>query len=196
MKKTTATTKECTIVYPELFEPSSYKEEPAAYKAVFLFDEDDDLSEIKNAIEAAAQRKFPNKAAGFYALLQNPLRDGNLKAITEDGDVDPGSFYFNRHFISAKTKYQPDVVNVYREPLTEGDVYGGCRVRAFLNFYGYEYMGKRGIGCSLNAVVKIADGDPIGGGRVNLDQAFEGVFVDKPRLEFSEAGNEVEDIGI
>ena len=194
--KPTVTIPECTIVYPELFEPSSFKDSAETYKAVFLFDEGTDLSAIEAAIQAAAERKFPNKSAGFYSLLDSPLRDGTEKSRNEDGEIDEGSFYYGRRFINAKTKFRPDVVNIYKEPLKPDEIYGGCRVRAFLRFFGFEYMGKRGVSSSLGAVVKIADGDPIGGGRVSLEQAFEGVFVDKSRLEFSEAGNDVEDIGI
>ena len=55
---------------------------------------------------------------------------------------------------TASSKQQPFVVNV--------------------NFFAYNSAGKKGIGCGLNGVQKVRDGEPLGG-RVTAQDAFQAV---------------------
>ena len=56
--KTLALTPECTIVWPDLFEPVAFKESEELYRALLLIKKDQDLSKLKLAIQAAAYKKF------------------------------------------------------------------------------------------------------------------------------------------
>jgi len=172
-------TPECVIVYPSLFEPSSYAKEEPTYSATFLISQDEDISELKEIMRNAAYGRFGTQIQ--LKSLHYPLRNGTTeKATDENGNVDKDNFYYNRWFLRAKSKWQAPVVNVYNEIIqNESDIYGGCIVRAYLSFYGYDYMGKKGIGCGLRAVCKIEDGEPLGSGRINTAEVFEKFLQDK-----------------
>ena len=51
-------TPECTLVYPALFEPASFKSEEAVYSGTFLISKAHDISEMRNAVKAAATAKW------------------------------------------------------------------------------------------------------------------------------------------
>ena len=176
-KNPQALTPECRIVYPDLLVPTSFKDSEQQYRATFLIGKHADISELTEAIQNAAELKFPGKPTGFYATLRTPIRNGDEKAEDENGTLDKGSFFYNNLFISTKSKYQPGLIDVYGDPITDpAQIYGGCLVRASLRFYAYEYLGNRGVGVVLLAVIKIADGEPIGGGRVDPKVAFADII--------------------
>jgi len=198
---TIALTPRATIVYPALFEPEAFKSQEPVYKATFLIDKSEDISGLRNAIKAAAIKKWPSKPSDFYTKLQLPLRNGDAKAVDEHGKPDKSNFYWNRIHFNAKSKWAPQVVSVYNEPITNPEeIYGGCIVQAYVSFYGYDYMGKLGVGTGLRAVCKVDDGDPLGGGRIDTASAFNSIikeketFVDNPpdfnSKEYNETGQQ------
>ena len=193
-RKTDALTPDGKIVWPALFEPESYNGSDPYYKAVLLFERDADFTEIKQAIAEAAAKKFPGKDKEFYKKLRKPLREGNEKAVNEHGLQDTESFYYNRLFMNVKSKYQPQIVDKYNQPITDPDViYGGCIVRAYLSFFGFDHLGNKGISTSLRAIVKVDDGEPIGGGKIDTSTVFAGVIQEVPKLS-SEAFAMADDI--
>jgi|GEM_PF-1265726 len=168
-------TPECILVYPNLFEPAAFKNEEPTYSATFLIKKSADLTDLRNAVKAAAVQKWGQQVS--MGSLRYPVRDGNEKAIDENGNQNKDNFYYNHYFIRAKSKWQPPVVNIYNYPINnENDIYGGCIVRAYLAFYGYDYMGNKGIGCGLRAICKIEDGEPLGGGRINTAEVFGSII--------------------
>jgi hypothetical protein len=174
---TLALTPEATIVWPDLFEPISFNGGDEQYRATLLIEKDADLTLLVQAINAAARKKFPGQPEQFYKQLRKPIRKGAEKAVDDNGNPAPESFYHNRYFINVKSKYQPHIVNLHNEPITDpNDIYGGCVVRAYLSFFGYDHAGNTGVSCSLRALVKISDGDPIGGGKVNTGAVFASVI--------------------
>jgi hypothetical protein len=180
MENTTYRTPPCTIVYPELFEPKAFNNGEPKYSAVFLLSKDIDRAPLWEAIKAAAVRKFGGQILENMKSLRIPIRDGDEKAVDKTGKVDKESFYFGNNFISAKSKFKPQLINLYGDPVeNESEIYGGCTVQAIFNFYGYSYMGD-GVACGLQAVCKVGDGEPIGSNRVNTTEAFQGVIKDKP----------------
>ena len=181
---TVALTPECIIVYPALFEPESYGNSEPNYKAKFLIDKDKDISALRNAIRAAAIKKWPSKSDEFYTKLDLPLRNGDSKATDENGNPDKSNFHYGRIFFNAKSKYQPQVVSIYNELITDpNEIYGGCVVQAYISFYGYDYMGKMGVGAGLRAVCKVADGDPLGGGRIDTASAFNSIIKERETFQ-------------
>lgn len=180
---TVALTPEATIVWPDLFEPISFKGGEEHYRALLLIEKDADLTPINEAIRAAMLKKFPGQSEDFYERLRKPVRNGAEKAIDDNGNPDCESFYYNRYFINVKSKYQPQIVNIYNEPITNpDDLYGGCIVRAYLSFFSYDHAGNTGVSCSLRALVKVADGDPVGGGKINTGSVFAGVIQTKQNV--------------
>ena len=170
---------ECTLVYPSLFEPSSFKNEDPTFSATFLIPKSADLQPIREAVKAAAFGKWGTGIS--LSSIRMPVRDGDEKAIDENGNVNKDSFYYNQWFIRAKSRWQPSIVNIYNMAITDPqEIYGGCVVSALLSFYGYDYMGNKGVGCGLRAVCKIEDGEPIGSGRVNTGDVFKHLIQDAP----------------
>jgi hypothetical protein len=176
-----ALTPEAIIVWPHLFEPTSFNDSEEYYRALLLFEKDVDFSTLHAAVRAAALKKFSAINDEDFKNLRKPIRRGSEKAVDKTGGIDKESFYFNRYFINAKSKFQPQIVDIYNAPITdETAIYGGCIVRAYLSFFGYDFAGNLGVSCSLRALIKIDDGDPLGGGKIDTGAAFAGVIKERP----------------
>ena len=50
------------------------------------------------------------------------------------------------------------------EILDPNEVYSGCYGRVSVIFYPYNASGSKGIACGLNNVMKVAEGERLGGG--------------------------------
>lgn len=125
------------------------------------------LNAVKSALEAA-KAQFAEKYGGgkVPANLKLPIHDGD-KERPED-PVYAGCFYLN-----ASSDLQPGIVDNSRPPqkiTNPDDFYSGCYGRAFVNFFPFNNQSK-GIGCGLNHVQKLEDGERLGG-RADLDTAF------------------------
>jgi hypothetical protein len=178
-KDTFAVTPECIIVYPSIFEPESFKGGEEKYRGQLLIDKTADISALKAAIIAAIRMKFPGKDKEFLKTLRHPIRDGAEKAVDKDGKPDPTSFYYNRLFMTVKSDFQPQIVDKFNQPILDPKaIYGGCRVVVAVSFFGYSHLGNHGVSSSMRAIMKIADGDPIGGGRLDTGQVFA-AYIDK-----------------
>lgn len=173
MKDTQCVTPECVVLWPSVFEPESFSGGEEKYRCVLLFDKGTDLKPLNQAIMAARDKKFMGKDKTFLKSLRYPIRDGAEKALDLKGNSDPQSFFYERKYLSAKSNYQPQVIDPFNRAIVDPkEIYGGCRVVALLDFYGYDHLGNRGISCSLQALMKKADGTPIGGGKVDTLSAF------------------------
>lgn len=76
--------------------------------------------------------------------------------------------------VTASAKQQPVIVGLdMQNILNPAEVYSGCYVRASVNMFAYNSNGNKGIGCGLNAVQKIEDGEPLSM-RVSAEEAFGG----------------------
>lgn len=59
------------------------------------------------------------------------------------------------------------IVDANKLPITEpSELFSGCYGRAIINFYGYDTQGNKGISAGLNGIMKLHDGEPLGGGIV------------------------------
>jgi len=180
--ETMVMTPECTIVYPSLFEKTAFKDAEPNYAATFLIPKTEDIKVLRNACRIAAFKKWGQNVQ--TQQLRSPLRDGDQKAIDENGNVDRTNFYFGNIFLRAKSKYEIPIVNIYNDEIKDpNEIYGGCIVRAYVQFFGYDFMGNRGISAGLRAVQKVADGDPIGAGRINPTEIFKDFAKPKPDFE-------------
>ena len=57
--------------------------------------------------------------------------------------------------------------------INRADLYSGCYARVSINFFAYAQNGNKGIGCGLNCIQKIEDGEPLSGA-VSAAEAFGG----------------------
>ena len=125
-------------------------------------------AEIERAKQEGAQKAFNGN---IPPQCRTPLYDGD--GYRQSGEAF-GEECRGCMVITASAKQQPVVVGLdMQNILNPADVYSGCYIRANINFFAYNSNGNKGIGCGLNAVQKIEDGEPLGG-RVSAEEAFGG----------------------
>lgn len=124
----------------------------------------------------------------FNAALQNAIIQGqqkglwgaalpsNFKVPLRDGDAEcaeKGEEYAGHWFLNASSTRRPQIVDINRNDIwEESDVYSGCYARVCINLFPFNQKGNRGIGCCLEAVQKICDGEALGGVPVDVNEAF------------------------
>lgn len=150
-------TPEIICSYPYLFEVSDYT---GKFGLSIPIPESDtsSIKKVKAAIKAAVVNKWGDKdVKNLGKKIASPLRNGN----EEKGDDE---VYQDTIFFSANSTRRPGVVNSALEPIMDiEEVYPGCIVRASVNFFAYDYKGKKGIAAGLQNVMKVRDGEQIGG---------------------------------
>lgn len=167
-----------TISFPHVFKSTATKNEKGevGYDVQIIIPKTQrkDIRELLLAIKKVGEAKWGAK----WKSVKTPLRDGDDEAdeLTEDGST-KGEKYPERKgafFLNARTNKPVGVYDRQRELITDpGDLYGGCKGRISVTFYPYSKSGNTGIGAGLNGVQKIADGEPIGGGRPSLESMFD-----------------------
>lgn len=144
------------LSYCNLFRPVTFGNNEPKYSVSVLIPKTDTetLQKIENAMQAAIQE---GAAKGMFSRKPS-LSDGPLK----DGDRTDDVNYKNHMFVSARSKYAPNIVDKNRDPiLDENEVYSGCYARVSLVFYPYNHPLRKGVGCALGNVQKLADGEPL-----------------------------------
>ena len=181
-------TPEIICSFPYLFEKSDYT---GKYGMSIPIPESDKefMKKIKTLIGNAAENKWGKASRKKIGKkIVSPLRNGN----DEKGDDE---VYQDTIFFSANTGKRPGVVDKALQPIMDQDeIYPGCVVRASVNFFGYDYKGKKGVACGLQNVMKVRDGEQIGGSSNPEDDfgEFKGDVETPPAR--SETETETEDI--
>lgn len=162
--------------YAHVFEPYSADGEGKEKYSVSLIIKKSDKDTIK-AIEAAiAAAKEEGKGSKFGGKIPN-----NLQVSFRDGDEEreDDEVYADCMFVNANSNRKPGVVGTERddfgdlEPITdEEEFYSGCYGRATINFYAYNFNGKKGIAAGLGNLQKLEDGDRLGGGGASAQSDF------------------------
>lgn len=151
-------TKKIRINYPCLFEPkkSELSDEKRYSVAILIPKNDiDTVEQINEAIKIEKQKGLDLYKYIDLGDIKLPLRDGDL----EKSDI---TEYKNHYFINATSKYKPGIVDKKLNEITdEKEIYPGCYARVSINFYHFNKNGQVGVGCGINNLQKIADGDYI-----------------------------------
>ena len=171
------------LSYVRLFEPQVTENGDERYSVSILIPKDDKetLRKIKAAIDAAIQDGIKSKWGGkLPPNLKKPLRDGDT-----DRPDDPA--YAGHYFINASSVTKPGIAKPigkgpdgkmrFQEITDSTEVYSGCYARVSLNFYPYNKNGNKGVGAGINNVVKVQDGEYLGG-RARLEDEFADVDFD------------------
>lgn len=131
---------------------------------------------IKAATEAGKNTVFKGKVP---ANLKTPLRDGDEDRPDDDNYA--GCFFVNAN--SSGKRPRPGILDRYKQPITdEEQFYSGCYGIASVNFYAYDTAGNRGIACGLNNLMKVRDGDFLGG-RASAESDFEEVELEDEDID-------------
>lgn len=146
--------------YVHVWEPAAISEGGEKKYSVSLIIPKSDtktVGAIKAAIDNALKAGVGKFGGKIPAVYKNPLRDGDAERPDDEAYV--GSFFLN-----ANCKTKPGVVNAMRKPIeNEDEFYSGCYGYASITFYAFNTNGNKGIACGLNNLMKIADGEPLGG---------------------------------
>ncbi len=174
MTETAVTTGRARLSYEHLFKPYAHQQGQEEKFSVTILVPKSDVatkSRIDAAIAAATQAGISKCWNGAKPpIVAIPVYDGDGVRPTSGepfGEECKGCWVF-----TASSKQAPQVVDLQLNPIINpSEVYSGCYARVSVNFFPYNSNGKRGIGCGLNAVQKLDDGEPLGG-RISVEEAF------------------------
>lgn len=138
---------------------------------------------INAAIQVAVAGKWNGARPPQPAL---PIYDG-------DGVRPNGEAFSNEcrgHWvITGSNERQPEIVDININPIINPtEIYSGMYARVAISFFGYFNSGKKGIGCSLESVQKIADGEPLAGTVWSAADAFGSGMATAPVQGFPAPG--------
>lgn len=122
--------------------------EDGKYSIQIIIPKDDpQVKKIKAVIKKAAEEKFGSSVK--MGMLKLPLRDGDEEREGEE--------YEGCYFINANSTRKPGIVNRNNEPADQDDLeeycYSGAYFHASVNFYGFNFEGKKGVAVGLNNVM-------------------------------------------
>jgi len=145
--------------YAHVFTPQAAQEGGTPKYSVSIIIPKSDKETVEKINKAIEQAKEENKAVWGGTVpkgLKGGLRDGD-----EEKD-DPA--YANSYFINANSSQKPGVVDAdLNAILDQSEFYSGCLGRASISFFAYNSNGSKGVGCGLNNVQKLEDGEKLGG---------------------------------
>jgi hypothetical protein len=162
------------LSYANLFTPRAHAMggEPK-YSTTILVPKSDTATKqcIDAAIAAATEDGVQRRWGGVKPpLVPIPVYDGDGTRPSDGmpfGDECKGHWVF-----TASSKQAPEVVDQNLNPIIDqSQVYSGMYARVSCTFFPYAVHGKKGIGCGLGNVQKLADGVPLGG-RTTAEEDF------------------------
>lgn len=155
--------------YVHVFTPASVSEgDDKKYSISLIIPKSDTetIKKIEAAIEAAKAAGKAKWGGKIPAKLKTPLRDGDEERPDDEA-------YAGAYFLNATSKTKPGIIDRAKNEITDPeDFYSGCFCRASINFYPFDTKGNKGIAAGLNNLQKMADGEPLGGGRAKAEDDF------------------------
>ena len=147
-----------TLMYPHLLTPTTFRGRGPEYYGCCLG--------VRNEDRATIDRLFDGVRAAI--ARDNILYDALLPDGTVDDDIiktfrltihngameHPGDVRYAPYtLVNCKSYVRPDVSDANRQPVTDPDaVRHGMMCRATVSFRTYNYMGTRGVSCTLHHV--------------------------------------------
>lgn len=157
--------KDVRLSFPSLFTTELYNGvDTGKYAASFLVDKNSDQGKkLAKAVQAVAEEKFGKP---LPKKIEYCLKDGD--EVEYDG-------YEGMWAIKANTKKRPVVIDRKKTPIAENDdvVYPGCYVNASIEVYAMDNQWGKRIGCQLNGVQFVRDGDAFGSGSTSAMGDFD-----------------------
>ena len=174
---TTITIRDVRFSYVTLFQPKPSMNDPKGepkYSLTMLIPKTNiaALALIQQAISEAENAAVSAKWGNVKPpVVPAPLHDGD--GVRQDGT--PFGTECKGCWVmtaSANVDHAPFVVDQNVQPIIDPKkVYSGCWGNVSVSFFGYNAAGKKGIGCGLNGVQFIRDGEPLGS-RITAEDAF------------------------
>lgn len=162
------------LSYCRVFEPEIGEDGKAKYSTAIIIPKSDTktLDAIAKAVEQAKRIGAANKWGGKVPpRLKEPLRDGDEERPDDEA-------YRNAYFMNCSCNTKPGIIDRNRRIIIDStEIYSGCYAYASVSFFPFDVSGNRGIACGLNNLMKVADGDALGG-RASAEDDFAGVGFD------------------
>jgi len=174
-------TGEVRLSYVHLLTPVARPGEDPKYSAAVLIPKHDTatLQRIQAAIQAATEEGRSLWKGAVPPNMPTPLHDGD--GVKPKSGEPYGEECRGHYVMNVSTKQQPGVVGPDLQPImNQSEVYSGMYGRVSLRFYPYNSNGNKGIGCGLNNVQKLRDGEPLGG-RSSPDADFGAIPAPAPQ---------------
>jgi len=174
LKANETVTGQVRLSFVHLFKPYAYVPgQEEKYSITVLVPKTDAATKqrIDAAIEAAAKQGQMEKWGGQRPpVMPVPVYDGDGVRPSDGapfGDECKGHWVF-----TASSKQPVEIVDTAGNPIiNETEVYSGMYARVCVQFYPYNFNGKKGVGCGLGPVQKLMDGEPLAG-RTSAADAF------------------------
>ncbi len=155
------------LSFVHLFAPYARNGQEPKYSATLLIPKSDldTKQRIDTAIQAAIQEGVEKRWSGVRPPnLPIPIYDGDG---VKPSDGLPFGPECKGHWVltaSSKADRKPDIVDAQVNPIIDQtQVYSGMYAYVSIRFFAYFAAGKKGIGCGLGNVMKVADGEPLSG---------------------------------
>ncbi len=159
-------TGEVRISYSHLTQPfANQPNQEPKFSATLLIPKSDVATRqrIDAAIAVAIEEGVKNKWNGMRPPQPAvPIHDGD--GVRQNNGL-PFSAECKGHLVlTASSKQRPEIINLDMQPILDPtQIYSGMYARVSIRFFPYNNNGKWGIGCGLNNVQKLRDGEPLGG---------------------------------
>lgn len=170
---TTLVTPVAILSYPFLSKTRRNDDGTEKYGAVLVFEKDKDLAAMKAAVRAAGVKKFGDEFAGMLKRpgFRLPFRSTDAEGQTQ---YPAGSIFMN-----TSSTDRPQLVGPDKTIIADVIFYAGCRVRAYLNAFGYDKKGNKGVSLGLNALQFVMDGQRLDN-RKSADEVFDTILAETP----------------
>lgn len=185
---TKVTTGVVRLSYANLLDPRAIAEgqdEKYSVSLIIPKEDKDTLKAIKEAIDEAKEQGKAKFGGKIPAGLKTPVRDGDEERPDDEA-------YAGSYFINANSKQKPKILEFVKfttdgkikaEPIdSPEDVYSGMYACVSINFYAYNQAGNKGIAAGLGNVLKVDDGERLGGGS-SVEEDFD-LAADDEEFEF------------
>jgi hypothetical protein len=169
--------------YVNVFQPRAISEgQEPKYSVCILIPKTDKvtLKKITAAIEAARLNSASRFNGKVPEHLKSPLHDGD-KPMPNGGEYGPECA--GHYVLNASTKQKPGIVDINVLSIIDStEFYSGCYGRVTVNFFPYNTSGNKGVGCGLNNIQKLEDGEPLGS-RTRAEDDFEDEYEGEDEID-------------
>lgn len=171
--------------YCHLFQPQQRPGQEPKYGVTILVPKTNTAAKaaIDQAISAAIEAGV-SKAWGGVRPPQPALCVHDGDGVRPSDGMPYGEECKGCWVFTASSKDAPFVVDAQVQRIIDPtQVYSGMWGNVNVAFFAYNSNGKKGVGCALNGVQKVRDGEPLSG-RVTAEEAFQAVSPAAPAAAF------------
>lgn len=177
------------LSYPKLAEKVAFEKNDPAFSTTVLIPKEDTetIAKVEAAIRAAIEKDVNGKKKAYMqvpAVLPKLLKDGDEK-LDKDGNQRPE--FAGMWFLNVSNKYDDSItlankmVQVTDKKVIKDSFVGGLEADVYVDFWTYQYSGRKGVSTKLLGANLTGHGEPFGGssdvadmfGIVKTESVFE-----------------------